>query len=363
MAEEDYTGVPPEYERKETPGFSALEGALRKTGNPNDIERADIIAAMLKARGEDIALYAQFSQPSTDLTEVAKNLNIEMTPSSTPVLLLRGAETDTLTFSQEKIAKAAIHNAELQEKLSGFVSSSPYYFTFFDRIPYQDTKVTSGRRFPLWKKGREKLTNGGTEPVEWTEYEKTRGISMEYMYRLYYDQTPSGNKMTEVKLLLGSQHDNSITWDNDFIPRISITFSGSDIASARISMRGINEFVRTPVPYALLELSRDTALGSFLEESFVLKPSINILNLVYEIKFGTSPCLSIYEHVIGGKLKSEYTWDEVESIFNHYVTNPEIHNRYGTTTKPTMDMPGFVDLAKSTLSLIPTIDAKSLINP
>lgn len=332
-------------------GFGLLIKALKATNDPEDVKRANTIAEILKARGEDISLSGVLPQA---IDETIPNI-------FSPLFVLRDKETDVLTFTSEKMEKASLNNAKLQTALSEITHLSPYYFAFADRVPVKQPEPEKKKRW-FGKKVEEKTPDS----VEWERHEKTSSLNMQYKYRLFYKPTDEGNKMEQVQVLLGSQHDEWIGWENNSIPKLIINFSGSELSAMWITF-GEQKY-RCKPPYALLELTKNTPLGLFLKESFVFDPNTRINFFSMSFTFGKSPSINVEENLgehisarYNGELKSEYIWSEIDGVFDHIIVNPDFHNFTNVTTKPTMDIKTFADIAKSTLSsLVPIIDVRNL---
>ncbi len=321
-----------------------LENEFRKNLQPGDQAKAEVIAMMLRDRGEDIPL--PDSDPSPDMVVAPSMAHLAL--KSSGIQVLRDRSTDILSKDMVQFASEQERIVAVKERAAQVVE--PYNHLFDDRIPGVHTNSRTVRR---------RVRVGEPRHRDWSYSEVKDGLALSYDYELGYLQGETSNKIGWMALHLRSQHDKPAVWNLRPEPTVSLSFSEQAIHKVSVGWK-------SATPYAMLKLAESGYLSSFTKEFMVLgnddrdmsSIAINLTNdtpeIVIEQKFG--PYLNAMLRV--NLARSTFRYEPATNMYKRDIGGVEqhaiMHDLAGTSLREELSIEESLALLEGILRLIPT---------
>lgn len=305
-------------------GMQYLEQEFSKGRKPGDTERAKIMSAMIEGRGEDIPL------PIILIEQGLVRQDTKHDPSAARDLVFRGAGTEgeILTTSPEKLEAEGSNLGVLQGRIHEV--TAPYHFLFLDKLPPSEKRLAT-----LLHRNKRRVK-------KWSGSERIKDLNMHYDYQLGYKRNHVGNKLEDITLRLGSQHDN---WESSS-PRLHIKFDNSQISHMIVWWRG-------HIPKALSILAEDNDLGEFLNNYMKRLDGSSFIENSFAFSLQNSPAV-----VVQARNTDYVKAIEMDNV--KFDAERNVFVRYGVIRKETdpreMTTDTFIGIVESILLLIPTVD-------
>lgn len=323
-----------------------LSEQLRNTGDPVDIERAQIIENMLDRRGVDIALPGS---PETEVVGNAGNLALKYTD----VCLLRDRGNDVLLSDVSQQVSRIERVTEIKAQAETVLSS--YNNIFRARVPAYQSPV------PRKRFGR----SDNVDPTpryhraHWDYQFKRDGTPVDFAYGMDFWQSAAESKIQSVSVRINSQLDSTRT------SVLTLGYKEGNIKDVELKWE-------QATPHTLLKLAGDSFLAEFINKFFVIG---NWDGDVSAIKFhfgGSEPQLSINQDFTksryallndistGSDFNLNAAADEFIRVFVNLDANHRAAEKTGVSLENSLSLVQFMKLLEEIMSLIPTISSEQL---
>jgi len=304
-----------------------LSEQLRNTGDPVDLERAQIIENMLERRGTDIPLPDSLDNPNTEVMGNTGNLALKYLD----VCLLRDSGNDVLISDVGQQVSRIESVTEVKAQAETVLS--PYNTIFRSHIPPHESP-SSPKRFG---RTRTEVPNPKAKQTCWDYQLKKDGTSVDFRYWVDYWQSNTQDQIRSVSIRFDSQLDSGVQ------DSLKLKFKDEKIQEVQLEWGHAT-------PHTLLKLAGNSFLAQFINKFFVTgnhSSDVSVLRLSIS---GNEPQLAIsqdftkYMHAPTRDIKTGSSFnlgdagDEFTRSFVNLDANKEVAEKAGVSLEDSLSI-------------------------